>query len=229
MIAADSTNTFVLKPYSPLKILFVTLCAFITTCLCFYLMFFLISNELEAELHTETAALAKPSIVEHEEQEPIKTRAKPEKILPLQPPPDPDATVSYQSKRVELAAERPTFGSIAELIGPEDINLDLDAPNSDLMPLNVVQPIYPLRAAMREEEGYVLVEFTVRENGTVANPIVVDSEPAALFDEAALNAIARFKFKPREVGGDRVQVDSVQLRFAFSLESLYDVDYAEAR
>ena len=130
---------------------------------------------------------------------------------------------------MELQAERPTFGSIADLIGPEDINLHLEAPHAELMPVSVVQPIYPLRAVMREVEGYVLVEFSVRENGTVANPIVVESKPRLLFDEAALNAVARSRFKPREIGGERVRVDKVRLRFAFSLESLYDVDYAASR
>jgi protein TonB len=48
---------------------------------------------------------------------------------------------------------------------------------------------------MKEIEGFVVVEFTVRENGTVSNPMVVSSEPDILFDDAALHAVARFKFK----------------------------------
>jgi protein TonB len=77
---------------------------------------------------------------------------------------------------------------------------------------------------MKDIEGFVVVEFSVRDNGTVANPVVVNSEPEVLFDQAALSAISRFKFRPRSVGGDHVQVDKVQLKFAFSLESMYDVE-----
>ena len=109
-------------------------------------------------------------------------------------------------------------------VGLVDIQLELNTPNSELLPVFVVQPTYPLRAEMREIEGYVIVQFTVREDGTVAGPFVVESEPEVIFDESALAAISRFKFKPREVNGDPVQVENVQLKFAFTLESLYEVD-----
>ena len=215
--------------HSFLKFIVVALAAALATCACFYLMLFLISSELSVDVEIATPSHIHPAIAEKKEVDPIAIRRKPQKMLPLQPPPDPQATAVNKTARVEMKAERPTFGSIADLIGPEDINLHLEAPHSELMPVNVVQPVYPLRAAMKEVEGYVLVEFSVRENGTVANPIIVESEPRLLFDEAALNAVTRFKFKPREIGGDRVRVDNVQLRFAFNLESLYDVDYASSQ
>ena len=214
-----------LHPY--VKLVAVMLAALIATCASFYLMLFLISAELSFDTEIIHTSTVRPAIAEEKEMQPIAMRKKPQKYLPLQPPPDPRASMWNRTARVEMRAERPTFGSIADIIGPEDINLNLEAPHSDLMPIQVVQPIYPLRAAMREVEGYVIVEFSVRANGTVAHPIVVESEPGILFDEAALNAVSRFKFKPREVGGERVRVDNVQLRFTFNLDSLYDVDYAQ--
>ena len=42
--------------------------------------------------------------------------------------------------------------------------------------------------------------------------------------QAALNAVSRFRFKPREIAGEKIRVDNVQLKFAFNLESLYDID-----
>lgn len=208
------------------KFVVVACAALCATFACFYLMLFLISNELNVDLEVTSASPIRPSITEEKEMEPVATRKTPQKYLPLQPPPDPRATLWNRTARVEMKAERPTFGSIADVIGPDDINLNLEAPHSELMPMNVVQPIYPLRAAMREIEGYAIVGFSVRANGTVANPMIVESEPGILFDEAALNAIARFKFKPREVGGESVRVDNVQLKFTFNLDSLYDVEYA---
>ena len=44
-----------------------------------------------------------------------------------------------------------------------------------------------------------------------------------VIDQAALHAVTRFKFKPREVGGERVRVENLQLKFAFNLDSLYEV------
>lgn len=206
------------------KFLTVTLAALVSTGLCFYLMLFLIANELTSRIEVSPPARLNPSISKPKEPTEVATREKPEKKLPTQPPPDPLATMFNLASRVEFKAERLTFGSIADEIGPIDIQLHLDAPHSYMSPLFVVQPIYPLVAAMREVEGFVVVEFSVRDNGTVANPIVVQSEPDVIFNQAALNAVSRFRFQPRNVGGDAVQVDKVQLKFAFQLDSLYDIE-----
>ena len=187
-------------------------------------MFFLISNELQADIEIESTKYVRPAPAETEPEEPVSTRKRAEKAIPLQPPPDDTGIELNTIARVELNAERATFGSIADIIGPNDVRLELHAPVSDLVPLYVVQPFYPLSAAMKEIEGYVVVKFSVRENGTVSNPMVVSSEPRIVFDQAALKAVSRFKFKPRMVGGDRVRVEDVQMRFAFNLESLYDID-----
>lgn len=210
----------------PRKYLFVLLGALLSTCACFYLMLFLISTELSADLSIDNITYVSPSFHQAKPEQPEPVRAKPAKVLPTTPPPDPAGTPWYQIERVDLTGERLTFGSIADLIGPEDMQLELTPPHSELAPLHVVQPIYPLRAVMKEIEGYVVVEFSVRENGTVTNPVVIQSEPEVLFDQAALSAISRFKFQPRTVGGDEIQVDKVQLKFAFNLESMYGVEEA---
>ena len=70
---------------------------------------------------------------------------------------------------------------------------------------------------MKEIEGYVVVNFGVRENGTVKNPVVVESSPGSLFDEAALSAIDKFRFHPRTHLGDPLAVDDVRMRFVFEL------------
>lgn len=213
----------------PLKFGIVFLGALLATCLCFYLMLFLISREMSAEIELEQHADFIPNIStdEPETKPPVRERAR--KVLPLQPPEDPDGIALNKVKRVDITGEKPTFGSLADDLGPIDINFELEAPHSELTPLYVVQPAYPLSAAMREIEGFVIVEFSVKENGAVVNPTVVNSEPKVVFDEAALNAVSRFRFRPREIGGEQVRVDKVQLKFAFNLDSLYEVPESEKR
>ena len=63
-----------------------------------------------------------------------------------------------------------------------------------------VAPIYPKRAEHLGLEGWVLVEFDVRPDGGVANAFVVDSSNR-IFDDSALKAVYRFRFKPRVVDG----------------------------
>jgi periplasmic protein TonB len=79
------------------------------------------------------------------------------------------------------------------------------------VPLTRVQPKYPMRAANRHIEGWVKIEFTVTENGTVTNAVVVAAEPTGIFDDAALDAIAKWTFKQKIVNGKSVKQRAVQV------------------
>jgi protein TonB len=47
----------------------------------------------------------------------------------------------------------------------------------------------------------VILEFTINELGRVENPTVVKSEPPKIFDQAAIQAILNWRFKPKLVDG----------------------------
>jgi TonB family protein len=88
---------------------------------------------------------------------------------------------------------------------------------SGVVPLVRVPPKYPARAASRHIEGWVKVEFTVQTDGSVDNAVVVSSEPEDIFDDAALTAISKWKFKEKIVNGVAVPQRAVQ-RLQFKLE-----------
>ena len=112
--------------------------AFVAICLCFYLMLFLITNEIPSEIQITTPSYILPSVTLQKETEPVGTRTEHQKVLPLQPPPGPRPGQLNRAARVEFRAERPTFGSIAEIIGLADLQLKLETPISELIPLNIV-------------------------------------------------------------------------------------------
>lgn len=85
------------------------------------------------------------------------------------------------------------------------------------MPIVKVAPVYPPQAAERGLEGYVIVEYTVTENGSVADPVVVESS-SSLFEEAALQSIRKYKYKPRVENGRPVSVRGVRSQITFVLE-----------
>ncbi len=207
-----------------LRLSAIILAALITTCGCFYLMLLLITHNLSSPTELDPVRYVKPAFTRPpaEERE-FAARSRPEKITPVTPPPAPDGISPHKPEWIDPTVEKPTLGSLSNLLGPADTDLILEAPHSDLTPIFVVQPVYPLSAAKREQEGFVVVEFAVKESGDVLNPIVVDAEPKLLFNEAALNAISRFRFAPRKIGGEPVRVEKVQLKFTFNLESLYEV------
>jgi protein TonB len=80
----------------------------------------------------------------------------------------------------------------------------------DVIPIVRIDPRWPREALIEGTEGWVEVEFTILADGTVADPVVLQSEPPRLFDSAARAAILRWKFKPRIVDGVAVERRAVQ-------------------
>ena len=92
------------------------------------------------------------------------------------------------------------------------------ATNSDVIAFLTVAPDYPDRAAQRGIEGYVVVEYSIDEIGRVGEVHVIFSEPEKIFDRAAINAVKRYKYKPKLVDGQPVPVNQVRQKISFELD-----------
>jgi periplasmic protein TonB len=109
---------------------------------------------------------------------------------------------------------RPTTGGAGDLLP----SLPSTLPDRDAMAFVRVEPDYPVGAVTRGIEGWVLVQFKVNEIGAVADAFVVDSDPANVFDDAALKAVARWRYQPKVVDGAPVERVGLQTVFRFTLE-----------
>jgi protein TonB len=88
---------------------------------------------------------------------------------------------------------------------------------SGVKPLVRVQPDYPTRLRNRRIEGWIKIEFTITTSGAVADAVVVDANPADVFDDVALKAIKKWKFEAKLVNGVAVTQRAVQiLKFQLS-------------
>lgn len=85
------------------------------------------------------------------------------------------------------------------------------AEEGDIIPIVVIRPMYPREAAMSGIEGWVKVEFTITESGTVDDPRVIESDPPRIFNREAIRAILKWKFKPRVVEGVAVPRRATQV------------------
>jgi len=84
----------------------------------------------------------------------------------------------------------------------------------DLEPVATPDPVYPPAAFRQGVAGWVEVEYTVNERGATTDVGVVAAEPRGVFDEAAVAAVAGWKYRPRIVNGRPVaQRTSVTLQF----------------
>ena len=89
--------------------------------------------------------------------------------------------------------------------------------STNVIPLVRIPPTYPMRAANRRIQGWVKVEFTITKEGTVKDAAVVASKPSSIFNNAALKAIKRWKFKPHIIAGEAYEQRAVQtLEFKLS-------------
>lgn len=82
--------------------------------------------------------------------------------------------------------------------------------------LRALPPRYPFEAKQKGISGKVVLRFVVDANGNAQEPQVVSSDPKGVFDEAALEAVVKYKFRPAMKGGKAVDC-IVKLPIAFSL------------
>ena len=90
--------------------------------------------------------------------------------------------------------------------------------DGEYLPIVKVAPIYPRRAQTRGITGYCIVEYTVTTSGAIRDPRAVDCEPSGVFDKASVKASLKFKYKPRVVDGEAIEVPGVQNKFTYELE-----------
>ena len=88
----------------------------------------------------------------------------------------------------------------------------------DYLPIVKVAPIYPNRALTRGVEGFCVVQYTVTSLGTTKDPVIVESQcTSSLFHRASLSAALKFKYKPRIIDGQAVEVPGVQNKFIYEI------------
>ncbi|MEW6993212.1 energy transducer TonB [Colwelliaceae bacterium MEBiC 14330] len=153
-----------------------------------------------------------------QEEAVVKKERKPQKpAKPKEPPPQMTPPQMQQANPNANAVKSSFTADIQEGAGLSG-GLSLDSGDGDYLPIVKVAAVYPRRAQSRGIEGYVIVEFVVTKTGAVSQAVVVKAEPEGVFDRAALDAVAKFKYKPRVVDGVAMEVAGVQNRITFEID-----------
>ena len=154
-------------------------------------------------------------LVQPDEEIQLETNSKkPEKVEdPEEPPPEIDMA------RIDLDMD-----TNVDNIAPDaaiDISISTSGMSSgdgEYLPIVKVAPIYPRRAQTRGISGYCIVEYTVTTSGAIRDPVAVDCQPSGVFEKASVKASTKFKYKPRVVDGEAIEVAGVQNKFTYELE-----------
>ena len=147
------------------------------------------------------------------------------------PPPPPEPPPPPSKMRIETG--NVNASSLAFAMPNVDLNASLGggtfmgqmgAPGSggmfdgDIIPLQRIPPQYPRDAARSGITGWVQLEVLVNADGSVRSARVLESKPKGLFEAAAVQAVLRWKFKPKVVNGQPVQQKGAQ-RIEFNLNA----------
>ncbi len=169
-------------------------------------MYYLVNMSNHGKPDDDDGTSIEFSPVKVDEEVNQKQRRIPKKPPPPKDPPPPPKLNVQQNKSVVNNMPTPNMpaldlgagGDGPFLGGMGSVDMTKDG---GIIPIVTIQPNYPRKAAIAKIEGWVEMEFTITEGGTVINPKVTKSKPVRIFDREAIRAILKYKFKPKIVDG----------------------------
>ena len=178
----------------------------------FMIMHSLIDRDYE---NPEVEARKIADLVQPDEEIQLETTTpKPDKVEdPEEPPPE--------MEMMQLDLDMDT--NIENVAPSAKVSVDISSSgmssgDGEYLPIVKVAPIYPRRAQTRGITGYCIVEYTVTKSGSIRDPQPVDCQPSGVFESASVKAALKFKYKPRVVDGEAIEVAGVQNKFTYELE-----------
>jgi len=152
-----------------------------------------------------TNQLAPPSLVDMPTVVPVDAF-----VQQMQPPPPPGLEVAKGAVSIPVTRPGTNFAQ-----GMKDL---FDISNLDQIPVPRlrVNAIYPLDLKRTGIAGYATVEFIVTSSGDVLNAHAIDSSHRG-FEQAAIDAVMKWKFRPGRKAGRAVNTNRVQQKITFTL------------
>jgi TonB family protein len=86
-------------------------------------------------------------------------------------------------------------------------------------PIVRIDPKFPIKAAMRGQEGWVTVSYVIGKDGNVNSAIVEDSSNGKVFNKATLKAINSWVYEPTTVNGKAIEQCKNKIRMNFIMPS----------
>ncbi len=164
---------------------------------------------------SEAASFRITDFVRIERNEVIETvKPKPEKPPEPEIPPDmptPNNADNFDNA-MAVSLSAPSLNANLNIGG-----IGFGVSDGEYLPIVKVAPVYPSRALSRALEGNCVLEFTVTRAGSVQDVMVVECT-SSLFERASIQAALKFKYKPRVIDGEPVDVSDVQHLITFLIE-----------
>lgn len=90
-------------------------------------------------------------------------------------------------------------------------------PAGNYVPIYKAAPHYPASAMHQRKTGWVLVAYTVTEEGGIEDIRIVDEYPKSTFSRSALKAAAQIKFSPYIEDGVAIRIPNAWNIFTYEI------------
>ena len=130
------------------------------------------------------------------------------------------ATIGYVAYRNTIGTPFPVQVTANAAPKPAAAPSQPEAPKRllpDPIPVSRAQPIYPESAMAAGTEGFVELTFTVNSKGTVQDVKVLRSQPAKIFDDAAIAAVKKWVYTPAMLDGVSYDRPDMRVTIQFKL------------
>ena len=141
---------------------------------------------------------------------------KPEK--PEEPEEPPPELEPQELDDLDADPEALNMAPMASMDLSLNVGVGIGSSDGEYLPIVKVAPMYPRRANSRGIEGYCTVEYTVTKTGATRDVRAIDCKPIGYFEKVSIKAAQKFKYKPRVIDGEPIDVVGVRNRFTFELE-----------
>ena len=140
----------------------------------------------------------------------------------LAPPPK---IITQPKSNMKVDAKQQKTKSLPVHVSMTEINLDMGLSDQEFaigiikdtqaMPIYRSLPRYPIAAARNKIKGWVKLSFSINRHGEVEDIAIIESEPEVIFDQAAIDALKHWRYKPQLNKGKTVKQQHLSVRIDF--------------
>ncbi|NKF50451.1 energy transducer TonB [Shewanella sp. WXL01] len=91
--------------------------------------------------------------------------------------------------------------------------------HSHLKSIYRAEPVYPISAARQGIEGWVTMSFNVNTSGNVENVVVIEQDESGLFEQSAIEALKKWRYRPKHINGNPVASKDLTVELAFTIKA----------
>lgn len=128
------------------------------------------------------------------------------------PAPTPEEAPAAQAPQIQTPAPQEPPAHAKDLVSANHVVMA-----GTLEQLRYVAPEYPVRARANGTSGWVDLAFDVETDGSVTHIAVLGSDPKDIFDQAAVAAVRRWRYRPMQRDGHPIE-QRAQLHIRFTLQ-----------